>query len=228
MVDGFRLVRDGLADVAYAGGSESGLMPEGDDPLTAGLRNLRVHTEEDVARPFDLDRQGFVYAEGAGVLRLETLDAARARGARIYAEVLGGANTVDANDLIHPSGDLVVAALVIAARMEASDLSSLLSRLADATRGEARMRIRVDVGRTRVRTATKVIVGVVVAAVVFLALVNRDYLAVYDSPVGQLVLAVVGAIFATGGWLLTRMARIDLPERFTARAASPTAVGAEP
>ncbi len=112
--------------------------------------------------------------------------------------------------------------------MEASDLSSLLSRLADATRGEARMRIRVEVGRTRVRTATKVIVGVVVAAVVFLALVNRDYLAVYDSPVGQLVLAVVGAIFATGGWLLTRMARIDLPERFTARAASPTTVGAEP
>ncbi|MEZ5178621.1 MAG: beta-ketoacyl-[acyl-carrier-protein] synthase family protein [Acidimicrobiales bacterium] len=103
VVDGFRLVRDGLADVAYAGGSESGLMPEGDDPLTAGLRNLRVHTEEDVARPFDLDRQGFVYAEGAGVLRLETLDAARARGARIYAEVLGGANTVDAHDLIHPS-----------------------------------------------------------------------------------------------------------------------------
>ncbi|HNG25630.1 MAG TPA: hypothetical protein PLC03_16815, partial [Microthrixaceae bacterium] len=132
------------------------------------------------------------------------------------------------NDLNHPSGDLVVAALVIAARMEASDLSSLLSRLADATRGEARMRIRVEVGRTRVRTATKVIVGVVVAAVVFLALVNRDYLAVYDSPVGQLVLAVVGAIFATGGWLLTRMARIDLPERFTARAASPTTVGAEP
>jgi tight adherence protein B len=115
------------------------------------------------------------------------------------------------DDLDHPSGDLVVAALVIAARMEASDLSGLLSRLADATRGEARMRIRVEVGRTRVRTATKVIVGVVVAAVVFLALVNRDYLAVYDSPGGQVVLAVVGAIFATGGWLLTRMAASTCP-----------------
>src|SRR5690606_9791405 len=74
------------------------------------------------------------------------------------------------NDLDHPSGDLVVAALVIAARMEASDLSGLLSRLAEATRGEARMRIRVEVGRTRVRTATKVIVGVVIAAVAFLTL----------------------------------------------------------
>lgn len=131
-------------------------------------------------------------------------------------------------DLDHPSGDLVVAALVIAARMEASDLSSLLTRLAEATRGEARMRIRVEVGRSRVRTATKVIVGVVAVAVVFLALVNREYLEVYDTPAGQFVLAIVGAIFATGGWLLTRMARIDLPDRFTARATSPSLTGLEP
>ena len=131
-------------------------------------------------------------------------------------------------DLDHPSGDLVVAALVIAARMEASDLSSLLSRLAEATRGEARMRIRVEVGRSRVRTATKVIVGVVAVAVVFLALVNREYLEVYDTPAGQFVLAIVGAIFATGGWLLTRMARIDLPDRFTARATSPSLTGVDP
>ena len=131
-------------------------------------------------------------------------------------------------DLDHPSGDLVVAALVIAARMEASDLSSLLSRLAEATRGEARMRIRVEVGRSRVRTATKVIVGVVAVAVVFLALVNREYLEVYDTTAGQFVLAIVGAIFATGGWLLTRMARIDLPDRFTARATSPSLTGVEP
>ena len=131
------------------------------------------------------------------------------------------------NDLDHPSGDLVVAALVIAARMEASDLSGLLSRLAEATRGEARMRIRVEVGRTRVRTATKVIVGVVIAAVAFLTLVNRDYLEVYDSPGGQIVLAFVGAIFATGGWLLTRMAHIELPDRFTTRSSSPSLTGAD-
>ena len=125
-------------------------------------------------------------------------------------------------DLDHPSGDLVVAALVIASRMEASDLSGLLSRLAEATRGEARMRIRVEVGRTRVRTASKVIVGVVIAAVGFLALANRGYLAVYDSFGGQVMLGVVAAIFALGGWLLSRMAEIDLPERFTARAGGPT------
>lgn len=131
------------------------------------------------------------------------------------------------NDLDHPSGDLVVAALVIASRMEASDLSGLLSRLAEATRGEARMRIRVEVGRARVRTATKVIVGVVVAAIVFLALSNRSYLAVYGSAGGQAMLGVVGAIFAAGAWLLARMSSIELPERFTARAGGPTSIGSD-
>ncbi|WP_426571824.1 beta-ketoacyl-[acyl-carrier-protein] synthase family protein [Aquihabitans sp. McL0605] len=103
--DAFRMVRDGRADVAYCGGAEaavSGDTPD-DDPMASSLLNLRVHTEEPMSRPFDLKRQGFVLSEGAGVLRLETLDAARARGAHIYAEVLGGANTVDGYDLIQPS-----------------------------------------------------------------------------------------------------------------------------
>lgn len=121
-------------------------------------------------------------------------------------------------DVQHPSADLVVASLVIAARTEASDLSNLLSRLADAIRDDARMRVRVEVGRTRVRTAAKVIVGVVSATVVLLAIANRDYLTAYDGPVGQVVLAVAGGLFLLGGWLLDRMATVSLPERFNARA----------
>ncbi len=103
--EAFRLVRDGRADVAYGGGSDALL--SSDDPtedlITAGLLALRVHTTEDRARPFDRDRQGFVFAEGAAVLRLEVLEAAQARGARIYAEVLGAGNTVDAYDLVQPA-----------------------------------------------------------------------------------------------------------------------------
>jgi Flp pilus assembly protein TadB len=125
-------------------------------------------------------------------------------------------------DVQHPSADLVVASLVIAARMEASDLSSLLSRLADAIRDDARMRVRVEVGRTRVRTAAKVIVGVVAATVVLLAVTNRDYLTAYDEPFGQVMLAVAGGFFALGGWLLDRMATVQLPERFNARTAAMT------
>jgi Flp pilus assembly protein TadB len=123
-------------------------------------------------------------------------------------------------DVKHPSADMVVAALVIASRMEASDLSSLLSRLADAIRDDARMRIRVEVGRTRVRTAAKVIVGVVASTVVMLAVTNREYLGVYDDPAGQIVLLMVGAIFAVGAWLLDRMADVELPERFNARSSN--------
>lgn len=105
VADAFRMVRDGRADVAYCGGAEAGVTGEhpDDDPMASALLNLRVHTTEPVGRPFDRNRQGFVLAEGAAVLRLELLEAARARGAHIYAEVLGGANTVDAYDMIHPS-----------------------------------------------------------------------------------------------------------------------------
>jgi tight adherence protein B len=129
-------------------------------------------------------------------------------------------------EVAHPSADLVVAALTIAARMEASDLTGLLSRLADSIRGEARMRVRVEVGRTRVRTATKVIVGVVGATVALLTLLNREYLRAYDTAGGQVVLIFVAGIFAIGGWLLVRMAELDIPDRFTARPARPTAEAA--
>ncbi len=105
VAEAFRLVRDGRAEVAYCGGAEAAVTGDsaGQDPMASSLLNLRVHTEENVARPFDVDRQGFVLSEGAGVLRLESLDAARHRGVRVYAEVLGGGNTVDGYDLIHPS-----------------------------------------------------------------------------------------------------------------------------
>ena len=136
---------------------------------------------------------------------------------RLERQPLPAALAAFGEDLDHPSGDLVVAALSIAARTEASDLTGLLSRLAEAIRGEARMRIRVEVGRTQVRTASKVIIGVVAATIGLLAVLNRDYLAVYADAGGQLALLVVGSIFGLGGWLLVRMAELEMPERFSAR-----------
>ena len=139
---------------------------------------------------------------------------------RLEHQSLPAALSAFGDEVAHPSADLVVAALSIAASMEASDMTGLLSRLAEAIRGEARMRIRVEVGRTRIRTATKVIVGVVGATLILLAALNPGYLASYDSPTGQLVLVFIGAIFALGGWLLLRMAELDMPERFSARSSS--------
>lgn len=192
-------------------------------------RQEAISRTEAVASWTEMIRDSIVAASGLEEAIIATAPVApapiapevRALVRRLDHERLPDSLIAFGDDLQHPSGDLVVAALVIASRLEASDLSALLSRLAEATRGEARMRIRVDVGRTRVRTATKVIVGVVVCAVLFLAVVNRDYLAVYNSVGGQFVLAIVGATFALGGWLLAQMANIDMPERFTARATGP-------
>ena len=124
------------------------------------------------------------------------------------------------DELDHPSSDLVVAALTIAARMEAADLGSLLSRLAVSIRDDATMRVKVEVGRQRLRTSAKIILGSVAATVVMLMVLNRSYLDAYDSLLGQAMLAVVGGVFAGGSWLMAKMSDIDLPERFVPRTGS--------
>jgi Flp pilus assembly protein TadB len=120
-------------------------------------------------------------------------------------------------ELDHPSADLVVAALSIAARMEAADLTGLLSRLAESIRDDATMRVKVETSRARLRTSAKIIGGSVGATVVLLMLLSRDYLDAYDSLLGQVVLTVVAGIFILGGWLITKMSRIDTPQRFVPR-----------
>ena len=121
------------------------------------------------------------------------------------------------DELDHPSSDLVVAALTIAAKMEAADLGSLLSRLAVSIRDAATMRVKIEVGRQRLRTSAKIILGSVAATVVMLMVLNRTYLDAYDTLTGQLMLGVVGGVFAGGSWLMAKMSDIDLPERFVPR-----------
>ncbi len=99
-----RAIRCGEADLVLAGGSEAPITEIGVSSFAA-MRALSARNDDAAAasRPFDRDRDGFVMAEGAAVLVLEALDHARARGARVLAEVLGYAATADAAHIAQPT-----------------------------------------------------------------------------------------------------------------------------
>jgi 3-oxoacyl-[acyl-carrier-protein] synthase II len=102
--EAYRMVRAGYQDVMLAGGAEAAITPLGVGGF-AVMRALSVRNAEPTraSRPFDRGRDGFVIAEGAGVMVLEPLERAQARGARIYAEVVGyGANS-DAFHITQPA-----------------------------------------------------------------------------------------------------------------------------
>lgn len=102
--EAFRLIRDGYLDAAIAGGAEAAITPLGVGGFAA-MRALSTRNDEPAraSRPFDRGRDGFVIGEGAGILLLEEFDAARARGARIYAEVIGYAANADAFHITQPA-----------------------------------------------------------------------------------------------------------------------------
>jgi 3-oxoacyl-[acyl-carrier-protein] synthase II len=101
--EAFELIRRGDADVMIVGGSEAGLVPVmvGGFDVT-GAMSRRNENPAAACRPFDVDRDGFVMSEGSAVLILESLEHALARGARIYAEIVGYGNTVDAQSMVAP------------------------------------------------------------------------------------------------------------------------------
>jgi len=90
------LIRRGDAEVVIAGGSEAGIIPLAFAGFNVmGAMSTRNDEPEKASRPFDAQRDGFVIAEGCGIMILESLEHALARGARIYAEVVGYGSTVD-------------------------------------------------------------------------------------------------------------------------------------
>jgi 3-oxoacyl-[acyl-carrier-protein] synthase II len=104
--DAYEIIRRGDADVMIAGGSEAAITPMGIGGFGA-LRALSTRNDEPerASRPFDKDRDGFIVGEGAGVLILEEYDRAKARGARIYAELVGYGMSADAYHITAPSED---------------------------------------------------------------------------------------------------------------------------
>ncbi|CAN5483493.1 beta-ketoacyl-ACP synthase II [soil metagenome] len=119
--EGWRLIREGAADVIAAGGVEAPL-----SPLSYGafaiIRAMSTRNDDPAraSRPFDAGRDGFVMGEGAAVLILEELEHARARGARIYAELLGYGTTSDAFHMTAPRPDGAQAARAMRMALESA------------------------------------------------------------------------------------------------------------
>jgi 3-oxoacyl-[acyl-carrier-protein] synthase II len=119
LLEARRLILGGEADVVIAGGTDAGIAPV----MLAGLANMGPLSErndepERASRPFDADRDGFVFGEGAVLLVVESEEHARARGARVYGELAGGALTSDAFHMSapEPSGTYAAEAMEIALR----------------------------------------------------------------------------------------------------------------
>jgi 3-oxoacyl-[acyl-carrier-protein] synthase II len=120
-VEAKRLIDLGEADVVITGGTEANIIPVAVAAM-ANMRALSTRNDEPekACRPFDLDRDGFVYGEGAAAMVVESLEHARSRGARIYAELAGGAVTSDAYHVTAPEPSGYGAALAISRALKRS------------------------------------------------------------------------------------------------------------
>ncbi|HEY8920997.1 MAG TPA: beta-ketoacyl-ACP synthase II [Candidatus Limnocylindria bacterium] len=119
LIDAQRLIEHGDVEVVLAGGTESAILPVAFAALAnMGALSKRNDDPAGASRPFDADRDGFVFGEGAAVLMVESAEHAERRGARIIAEVAGGAMTGDAYHISapDPSGDGATRAMVKALR----------------------------------------------------------------------------------------------------------------
>ena len=122
--DAYEIIRRGDADVMIAGGSEAAITPMGIGGFGA-MRALSTRNDEPAraSRPFDVDRDGFIVGEGAGVIILEVLEDAQRRGAKIYAELVGYGMSADAYHITAPSEDGDGAFRVMNAAMKSAGIT---------------------------------------------------------------------------------------------------------
>ncbi|KPI16573.1 Type II secretion system F domain-containing protein [Actinobacteria bacterium OK074] len=122
-----------------------------------------------------------------------------------------------ADEINDASADIIVAALILNARLRGPGLRQVLGALAKSAREEVDMRQRVMAQRASTRRSVQIVVAVSVAFVLGLSIFNREFVKPYGTAVGQLVLACVCGLFALGFWWLRKLSTIETPERFLVR-----------
>ena len=124
LIDAFNYIKWGKADIFISGGSEASINEAGVGGFNAmHALSTRNDSPQTASRPFDKDREGFVLGEGAGALILEEYEHAVARGANIYAEIVGGAMTADAHHITAPHPDGIGATNVMRLAIEDANMA---------------------------------------------------------------------------------------------------------
>lgn len=124
LIDAFNYIKWGKADIFISGGSEASINEAGVGGFNAmHALSTRNDSPQTASRPFDKDREGFVLGEGAGALILEEYEHAVARGANIYAEIVGGAMTADAHHITAPHPDGIGATNVMRLAIEDANIT---------------------------------------------------------------------------------------------------------
>jgi Flp pilus assembly protein TadB len=129
---------------------------------------------------------------------------------------LGAALRQFAVDMSDPVADLIVASLVIAAERQAQRLSDLLSQIATAAREQTAMRLRIETGRARTYASSRALVVITFGLAVVLMVFSPKFMAPYDTATGQVVLIVIGGLFAAALAALASMSRPVRPPRLLA------------
>jgi Flp pilus assembly protein TadB len=133
-----------------------------------------------------------------------------------------------ADDLDDPSADMIIAALIINSRLRGPGLRALLGALAVSVREELDMRRKVNAGRRSTRRSVQIVVAVSVGMAIALAVLDHAFLSPYDGVYGQLVLVIIGAIYAAGILWLRRLATFESPQRLLGTAGAASVPAAEP
>ena len=168
--DAFRVIERGDADAMICGGTEATVTPLGVGGFNA-MRALSTHNQapKEASRPFDRDRDGFVIAEGAGILVIEELEHAKARGAKIYAELRGYGANADAHHITSPApeGEGAQRCMKLAlkdAKLSPADIGYInahgtSTKINDATETLAIKRVFGDTARKLMVSSTKSMTG---------------------------------------------------------------------